>query len=104
MKYTIEGQFEPRWEDTINCICWLENMHSRGFHLSKRKLLRYLSNLQTFEPFHIMLLDNLSTTFSYVYYMEDSDFILSKTDMRICAKVPAEEFENIIINCSVHDT
>lgn len=77
MNYTVtQGCFEPEWDDNIRCMRWLPNKQQKTCYLSKQKILKYFSELETLEAIHILLLDNMSKIYCLHYYMEDSTFII----------------------------
>lgn len=102
MKYIIETNTERVWQDEIHCICWMANMSSRLYTLSKKKLLEYFAQSETINSFHILLLDKLSKLYSFAYYVDENELIISiHQDKHITLHVPQEAFEDIIINSSV---
>ena len=100
MNYTVEqGGFEPQWNDEISCMRWLPNKHAQTSQLSKQKILRYFSELETLNPIHILLLDNMSKIYCLHYYPEDSEFrIFIGPGNFIITKIAEDDFENILKN------
>ena len=101
MKFTFEGKYQGEWCDEFMCICHMEDSSSRLFSLSKRKMLRYLSEVETLDKMHLLILDTLSVVSKITYYMVDSVFIIyTKNDQeKISFILPQKAFEDILINC-----
>ena len=100
MNYTVDhGGFEPKWNDEIRCMRWLPNKHSQTSYLSKQKILKYFSELETLNELHILLLDNMSKLFCLHYYPEDSEFrIFIGPGHYITTKINNQDYEDIFKN------
>lgn len=103
MNYTVEqGGFDPQWNDEIRCMRWLPNMHSQTSYLSKQKILRYFSELETLNAIHILLLDNMSKIYCLHYYTEDSEFrIFIGPGNFITTEINKQLFEDLLMNCTI---
>lgn len=76
MKYIIDTESQKYWEDSIYCVCWQPDMHADIFNISKKSLLRFISELNEINDFFILLLDNLSKINSIIHYVgEDKIFL-----------------------------
>ena len=100
MKYTFKANYElEHWNDEICCICFMENGSGRIHELSKRKLLGYFSELPTINAFYALVLDYLSKTKQFTFYISNCQFIISlNTNETIELFIPIEIFEDILIN------
>jgi len=101
MKITINDIIIYRWHDYIYCTCWFENMKSQVVSISKKKILKFLSEKDELEEFHLLLLDNIIKTLTFVYYIEDNEFTIhTYGDQRIVVTIPQKDFEDIVANCT----
>ena len=101
MNITINETFDYGWDEHIYCTCWFEDMKSQYFFISKKKLLKYFSEKDELDDFHLLLLDNIIKTLSFVYYTKDSKFNISLYgDKRIVIHIPQKDFEDIVKNCT----
>ena len=97
MKYVVHDNLNTMWHDDICCVCWLPNLERSERKLSKKKLLKYFSELKEINEFHILLLDNLSKIFSLRHYMGENNVTISLDDTRaIDVCVPEAVFMSII--------
>lgn len=101
MNIKINSTFERSWYDYILCTCWLENMKSKVVSLSKKKMLKYFSEIEQLNEFHTLLLDNILSIIGFVYYIEDKTFEISlfRGD-RITVNIPQKDFDDMVTNCS----
>lgn len=101
MKFTFESKYPREWCDEFMCICYMENSSSRLFSLSKRKMLRYLSEFETLDKMHVLILDTLSAVSKITYYMIDNIFIIyTQNDQeKISFILPQRAFDDILLNC-----
>ena len=103
MNITINDTFNFGLNDRIWYNCWYEGekMKSQTGYISKKKLLKYFSEKEELDEFHLLLLDNIIKTFAFVYYTEDREFTISLYgDKRIVVTITQKDFEDIIKNCT----
>ena len=103
MNITITDTFNYGLNDRIWYNCWYEDMKlkSRTGYISKKKLLKYFSEKEELDEFHLLLLDNIIKTFSFIYYTEDGEFTMRLYgDKSIVFHIPQKDFENIVTNCT----
>ena len=101
MNITINETFDYGWDEHIYCTCWFEEMKSQVVSISKKKMLKYFSEKEKLDEFHLLLLDNIIKTLSFVYYTEDGEFTIRLyEDKRIVVTIPQKDFEDIVKNCT----
>ena len=97
MKYVVNDNLEGKWYDEILCVCWMPNMERIAHSLSKRKLLRYFSELQKIDEFHILLLNNLSRISSFRHYVGETGVTIALAKgQTIAVDIPESVFEDIV--------
>lgn len=101
MKYTISDSSNQGWYAYILCTCWLEDMKSKVMSLSKNKMLKYFSEDEHLNEFHLLLLEHIIQISAFVYYVEDGTFEISLfCGARITVTISEEDFEDIVTNCT----
>lgn len=100
MNYILKSSRESDcWNDEILCVCFMTSGNGRAHELSKRKLLGYFSELPTINPFFTLVLDYLSKTKQFTFYMSSNQFVITLTTAEtIEVFIPVEIFEDILIN------
>lgn len=102
MIYRTHANVERIWYDEFDFIEWLPNFDSKRTKLSKKKLLKRLSELNSITDLHILLLDNLSKIFSILYYPEDQELLLNlESSIHITVKAERATFNEILMSCAV---
>ena len=103
MIYNTQTLSERTWSDELMFIHWFPDFTSQRHTLSRRKLLKNLSDISEFTPAHILLLDNLSRIFSIRYYPEDKELIFDFNNSSIITiKDKTSELKAIIME-SIND-
>ena len=103
MNITITDTFDYGWNDRIWYNCWYEDikLKSQTGYISKKKLLKYFSEKEELDEFHLLLLDNIIKTFCFVYYTEDGKFTMRLSGAKsIVITIPQKAFEDIVKNCT----
>lgn len=103
MNITITDTFNYGLNDRIWYKCWYEgeNLKSQKGYISKKKMLKYFSEKEELDEFHLLLLDNIIKTFCFVYYTEAGEFTMRLSgDKSIVIHIPQKDFENIVTNCT----
>lgn len=77
-------------------------MKVQNVSLSKKKMLKFFSEKDVLEKFHLLLLDNIIKTLAFAYYSENSEFIIfGYGDTEITVTICKEDFDDIVANCTV---
>lgn len=101
MNITINDISNYQWHNYINCACWSEDMKVKNVSLSKKKMLKFFSEKDELEEFHMLLLDNIIKALAFVYYIESGEFIIfAYGDKKISVTIYKEDFENLVQNCT----
>lgn len=103
MNFTFNSKYICEWKDEFLVICFMPQGSARLFSLSKRKLLRYFSELNTLNEIYTFILDHLSKIEQVNYYMATNTLVLkmNKDKNVLEIAVPLQTFEDILINCTI---
>lgn len=103
MNYKVNSSYTSCWRDDFFAMCFMPPGGARLYSLSKRKLLRYFSELNTLSITHTFILDNLSKINQVNYYLVTSTLVLkmNKDKDTFEISVPLQTFEDILINCTI---
>ena len=103
MKYKFNSSYTSEWYDEFCGMCFMPQGSVRLYSLSKGKLLRYFSVLNTLSEIHTFILDNLSKIEQINYYMATNTLVLKMNKDKDVFEilVPLQMFEDILINCTI---
>ena len=101
MNYKITSSHTDYWNDDFLGMCFMPPGGARLYSLSKRKLLRYFSELKTLNAIHTIILDNLSKINQVNYYMATNTLVLIMNKDTLEIPVPLQIFEDILINSTI---
>lgn len=103
MNYKVNSHYTSQWFDEFCGMCYMLHGNVRLYSLSKRRLLRYFSELNTLSEIHTFILDNLSKLDQINYHMATNTLVLkiNKGKDILETSVPLQTFEDILINCTI---
>lgn len=106
MKYSIANNYNQNWHDDIFCVYWKTKLPTRTYVLSKKKILKYFSELDCITPFHMILLDNLSVITSLYFYADEDKLVinLNQNFKKISVEIKHDDINKLISKCMIPET
>lgn len=103
MKYLSTDNYERMWHDEIHCVYWNPKSNNHNYYLSKKKILKYFSELSLINPMHMLILDNLSNINAFFYYVDEKKLVvnLNQNFKKLQIDIKSDIITDIIQNCTI---
>lgn len=97
-----QTEIQRTWNDELIFIDWQRTCCPRRYKLSKKKLLKSLSEIKQFTELNMLILDNLSSLYGIYYYNECQELILSLSgNVTISINARYTAFHNLLMSALI---
>lgn len=102
MHYSIKTKSQNDWNDEIRFVHYTSDNQFSSTKLSKQLFLAEFAKYNVLTSFQVLILDNLSKVYSFVYYQKENELLLKlANDVEMSLNIDWPALEKIITPCTI---